>query len=224
MILYRIILPNNKDITNEKTKGLNSFKYDDSIEYVHFFILPQNLEIYQLYDFEQLNIKSIVLKCDIPFNLLEFGVGLYRWYYRFKYVPFLEARIKKDDFNDSYIKEKSTYVKHEWKNEEIFKRYLINCIYNQNAFKYLDSKRYLLELNKHFNFLHYFNQEDLLKENIIVNDYPDNESLINLKKKELSFIKRMLFSIKESIENTYLYDANFKDLTYYEKIKTKNHN
>jgi len=216
MILYRIIPKSNLDICNNKIKGLNSFIYNQNMEYIHFFILPENAHVYWMeYQFKK--IDTIILKCDIPLNLIEFGVGLYIWYYHFKYVPFLEARINKDDFQEYFIKEKASYVKYEWKNQEIFKRYLINCIYNQKAFTYVDKKNYIIKLNENFNFLHYFNKFDLQKEHIFLNNYPKEESLINLKQKELSFIKRLLINIKENIENLSEYDTNFIDLKYYEK-------
>ena len=222
MILYRVIPKSNKDISNQKINGLNSFSYQND-EYIHFFILPEHVEYLQFRKYSIDNIDSIILKCDIPYHLLEFGVGLYSWYYHFKLVPFLEARIKKQNFNNSFIKETSNYVKHEYKNNEIYKRYLINCIYNQTVFKYQDNEKKKLIINKHFNFLHYFNQDDLLKEDIIVPDYPENKSFTELKKQNLTFIKKLFVETKEGLEMFKENDINFYDIDYNEKRQyTKN--
>ena len=217
MILYRVIPKNNPTISNKKTKGINTFKYDEKIDYLHFFILPQNAYIYQLLQYGQNNIESIILKCDIPLNKLTFGVGLYFWYYRFKRVPFLEARINTNDFQKEYIKEISSYVRHEWNNFEIFKKYLINCIYNQKAFTYIDKENYIIKLNPNYNFLEYFTKDDLEKENIILNNSSKDESLRDLKKKELSRLNRILITLKENIEDLSINDDVFLNLDYYEK-------
>lgn len=213
MIVYRVVLTDQVIINN---KGINSFNYDKN-EYLHFFILPENAEIFQTRNYKNNNINSIIFKCDIPYNLLEFGIGLYGWYYHIKMVPFLEVRIKQENFKPTFIKDISNFVKFEWKNTEIFKRYLINCIYNQNAFTYLDKNNYKIKLNNKFNFLHYFNKNDLEKEKIFVKDYPYEESLNNLKIKNLSIIKRILISIKENIEMLNETESAFIDIKYNEK-------
>ena len=221
MILYRVIPANTCNISNSKEIGLNTFNYDNN-DYLHFFILPENAGELQNRKYTINNQKSLVLRCDIPYELLEFGVGLYSWYYHTKLVPFLEARVKKCDFKNFFIKETLTYVKHEWKNSGIFKRYLINCIYNQRVFTYTNLNKTKLVLNPNFNFLHYFNKSDLEKENIVLTDYPENISLKELKKQELSFIKRILIGLKEGFEMMKEYDINFYNLYYDEKQNTKN--
>ena len=213
MIVYRVLSKENINYSNPKRTGTNSFTYNDT-EYMHFFILPENAETLQILKYKINNQESSIIKCDIPYNLLEFGIGLYTWYYHFKFVPFLEVRIKKHDFKPEYIKETSTYIKHEWKNSNIFKRYLINCIYNQKAYTFKDN---IIKVNNNFNFLHYFNKIDLEKENILVNDYPQDISFNDLKKQELSISKRILISFKEEIEMFKDLDVNFYNLDYNEK-------
>ena len=217
MILYRVISNNN---SNKTEFGINSFNYN-SDDYIHFFILPENAEIFQIGKYTIKNQKSLILKCDISYNLLEFGVGLYSWYYHFKFVPFLEVRIKKKDFSTSFIMETSTYIKNEWKNTSIFKRYLINCIYNQNVFTYVNFKKNSIILNQNFNFLYYFNEFDLIKEQINIHDYPKDINFSNLKKQELSLIKRTLISLKENIEMFKDFDQNFYNLYYIDKHNCK---
>ena len=221
MILYRVIPTNTCNINNPREFGLNTFTYDND-DYLHFFILPENAEELQSRKYTINNQKSVVLKCDIPFEFLEFGIGLYNYYYNFKLTPFLEARMKKSNFKNFFIKETLTYVKHEWKNSEIFKRYLINCIYNQKAFAYINFKKTKLVLNLNFNFLHYFSKLDLEKENIVLTDYPENISLKDLKKQELSFINRIFIAFKEGFLMMKDYDINFYDLDYNEKKLKKN--
>ena len=216
MILYRVIPKANTGISNTKVKGFNTFEYDDNEDYIHFFLLPENIEVYQFLEYEQYNIESIILKCDIPNNIIQYGVGLYYWYYNFKRVPFLEARIKTKDFKEEYIIDISNHIQSEWKDFEIFKRYLINCIYNQKAFKYIDYDKNILKLNSNFNFFHYFSKTDLENNHIKINDYPKVQSLKSLKRKELLLIKRLIIDLKEKIEKTNEKDINFIKLNQYE--------
>ena len=102
MILYRVIPKDNEDISNTPWIGINSFNYDDE-DYLHFFILPENVQILQYRKYKINNIDSLIIRCDIPYNLIEFGIGLYNWYYNYKLVPFLEARIKRKYFKQEFI-------------------------------------------------------------------------------------------------------------------------
>lgn len=210
MILYRVIL-NANNISNPKINGLNSFNYQDNIEYLHFYILPENAEIIQLDKYYQ-GISTYILKCDIPYEIIKdnFGVGLYTWYYRFKKVPFLEVRIKKEDFIPNFIIDKSGYINALWKNHFIFERYLINCIYNQTVFTYIDKSHSTLKLRKDFNFLHYFSRDDLKKAGLSTESYPEDINFSNLKKKKLLLFKRLLIDVKENIEMNYDFDGNVK--------------
>jgi len=220
MILYRIIENKNFGISNPKKSKfyLNTFDYDENVDYLHFFILPENVDALQSGKF-LFNKESIILRCDISIELLEFGIGLYTWYYRNKFVPFLEVRIKKSDFQNSFIKETSSYIKDEWKNIEIFKRYLVNCIYNQNAFTYTNTKKTKLTINPDFNFFDYFNKSDLENEHLNTANYPEDISFTALKKQKLSFIKRTLINFKEAFEMINDCDPNFYNIDYIEKIK-----
>ena len=202
MILYRVIPKNNQNIINKKWIGINSFEYDNQ-EYLHFYILPEHVNFLKKIKYDYNKIDSIILKCDIPYNLLEFGIGLYKWYYYLKKVPFLEARIKAIDFKLGYIKEISDNIEPNWLNENIFNRYLINCIYNQRCFIYINKEKNIIKNNPNFNYLHYFNKDDLEKENINLQDYPEIENLDFLKKRELSFRKKLYIEIKEKLDNNY---------------------
>lgn len=175
MKLYRVIEEGITDFLNtDSIKGVNTFHYDNDDQYIHFFVLPENAEIYQKLKYENINKKSIVLQCDLPLSLIKdnLGAGMYQWYFLGKRHPFLEVKIKKEDFKDDYIIDSSDKVKDEWKNKEIYNRYLIHGINNLEPITIKSFIPFNVEINPKFNFLHYFPKEDLEKEKIIVDDYP----------------------------------------------------
>lgn len=182
MILFRVIPKNNENILNEEWSGVNTFNYEQDKEYIHFFILPENAEVFQLLKYKNNQIESIILKCDIPFYLLKdnFGAGMYRYYYPHKRTPFLEAKIQRQLFDKNFIVDTSEKIKDEWKNTEIFNRFMFHCVsshtdktippilFNTNVLE--ESKP---NLNPNFNFLHYFTKQQLIKENIQIEKYPE---------------------------------------------------
>ena len=191
MILYRVI-PKEKQ---ETEKGINSFTYDDK-EYIHFYILPEHAEIIQIHKYYIKDKKSYILKCNIPYQLLEFGIGLYSWN-GYKNIPFLEARIKKNDFLETYILGIYNKVNEKWKNHKIYERYLVYCVYS-NFFKFIKNDKVIF--NSNFNFLHYFNIDDLNFENIYVSNYPIEKDYNELKKENFSILKRLYISFQEFLE------------------------
>lgn len=186
MNLYRVVQSGN-NITNNDFKGVNTFNYAENEEYLHFFILPEHAEIYKQLKYTNNSIPSLIYKVDIPYEVIKdcFGAGMYTYYQPKVKNAFLEVRIKKQDFDKKYIVDQSENIKTEWKNNEIFQRYLYNCVRNDfiitEDYKYVEKcqpvnilsyESLKVEINKDFNFLHYFSQNDLKKENINVVDYP----------------------------------------------------
>ncbi len=182
MILYRT-KPLDNEEKFEKQTGLNTFDYNDEKEYYHFFILPENAEVYKHIKTQMENKTYYVFKCDIPYELIKnnFGVGMYNWYYPHKKTPFLEVRINKNDFNEGFILEKSPIVKKEWLNEEIYNRFMKDCVDSLKPINILNYDPLEVQLNKEFNFLDYFTKEDLEKENIDTSNYPKpiDKNIIN---------------------------------------------
>ena len=86
------------------------------------------------------------------------------------------------------------------------------CIYKQTAFKYIDFNKKIITINNQFNFLDYFNKEDLIKENIDITNYPDIIDLNNLKQQELSILKRILIFLKELRESVYDIDNIYEEI------------
>ena len=103
MFLYRVISKDNIGILNKTWIGINTFKYDNQKKYIHFYFFPEHAEFLQKTKYKN---NGIILKCNIPIELLEFGIGLYNWHHRFKKEPFLEARIEYDKFKEEFIIEK----------------------------------------------------------------------------------------------------------------------
>lgn len=188
MFLYRVV---SKDTflsrgTNDSFTGINTFKYEDGEEYMHFFIIPELANVYQLLKYDNENEESIVLKCDLPYSLIKdnFGAGIYKYFNLRKRDPFIEVRIKKADFDKSMIVEMSDKVKEEWKNKAIYSRYMSRIIkgndecvveYNDDFSTYGAEKYDHPSLNSNFNFLNYFPLKELEKEGL-KNDY-DNDDI-----------------------------------------------
>ena len=185
MKLYRVIQSDN-NIKNEDFKGVNTFNYAENEEYLHFFILPEHAEIYKQLKYTNNSRQSWIYQVDIPYEVIKdcFGAGMYTYYHPKIKNAYLEVRIRKQDFDKKYIVDKAESVKPEWKNDEIFERYLYNCVWGigeTKEYKYVEKCRPVIilsheslqvKINKDFNFLHYFPKQDLIKENINVADYP----------------------------------------------------
>lgn len=213
MILYRVV-DNDKSIINKESVGCNSFNYDKNTDYLHFFILPENAKVYKKLKYDNENKKSFVYKCDIPYKIIKnnFGIGMYRWYFPSIRTPFLEVRIKKSDFVEEFIVEKSDKIKDEWCNKEIYNRFVDLCVDKREPIISIHHHPFFkLELNDNFNYLDYFSKEDLLKENIDISNYPepiDEDSIeyFKLQKKDntlknkLEIIKRILLNRKPNKE------------------------
>ena len=181
MFLYRVVT-NDNNILNKPWKGINTFIYDKDKEYLHFYFFPEHADFLQNTKYKN---NSCVIKCDIPINLLEFGIGLYNFYFNFKKSPFLEARIDFSNFKDNFIIEKKDRIDSNWKNKILYKRYLRDCIYNQTSYTIIDKDEFIIRLNKDFNFLNYI--------------YEDNN---NYKEEELSYIKNILINLNERIKES----------------------
>ena len=193
MILYRV------ESNNLNTEfGINTFNYQNEEKYIHFYILPEHADILQIHKYYINNIDSYILKCNIPYKLLEFGIGLYN-VNNYKKIPFLEARVKLKDFKKEYLIEKQNMVLATWYDSNIFERYLINCVYNK-CFYFIDKKNDIIKLNNNFNFLYYFKKDDLERENIKVDNYPIIKDYNVLKKEYLSFLKRIYVNVLEYLE------------------------
>lgn len=186
MFLYRVIEKEkyiNGNIVNTVWEGANTFKYVSNQEYIHFFLLPESAQIYQLLKYKNRNIESVVIKCDVPYAVIEnnFGVGMYRWYDPKIRSPFLEVRLNTEEFDKSMIIEVSDNVEEGWKNKTIYSRYLNKIINRKNIHRDIPSSVTLndygeiekVELNNGFNFLNYFPLEQLNKENL-KNDYKED--------------------------------------------------
>ena len=100
MFLYRVISKNNTGIENKPWIGINTFKYDNDTKYLHFYFFPEHAEFLQKTKYKN---EGIILRCNIPIELLEFGIGLYNWHHNFRKEPFLEARIEYDKFKEEFI-------------------------------------------------------------------------------------------------------------------------
>ena len=132
MFLYRVVLKDNTKIINSPWKGINTFQYENNKEYLHFYFFPEHAEFLQKTKYY--NKESTIIKCDIPLDLLEFGIGLYNYYFTFQKSPFLEARIEYDKFDESFIIEKKDTIDDNWKNPLLYKRYLKNCVYGDKPY------------------------------------------------------------------------------------------
>lgn len=114
MILFRAItseellnrLKYNDQSVKATIKGENTFKYEDGIEYLHFFKYPEHAFYYK-------KEKSCVavLECIIPDEIIEqYGFGFYGGVETYKnnklfgwYMPLPEYIIRKDKFTSEYI-------------------------------------------------------------------------------------------------------------------------
>lgn len=206
MFLYRVIEKERYikgKIANNVWEGMNTFNYYNNEEYLHFFLLPELADIYQLLKYRNNNKDSVVIKCDIPYFLIKdnFGVGMYRWYDPKVRSPFLEVRLNKNVFDNNMIIEVSDKVEDSWKNKAIYSRYLNKLINSRNELHDMPVKILLedeivadVQLNKEFNFLNYIPLEQLKKENL-ENDY--NEDVIEeytnrkVKKFNKSFMNKL---------------------------------
>ena len=101
--------------------------------------------------------------------------------------------------------------------------------FNKVCYQYfMDSNNDFSKMNIYANNINLSIQKFLIyvhnyiEENIVLTDYPENISLKELKKQELSFIKRILIGLKEGFEMMKEYDINFYNLYYNEKQNTKN--
>ena len=218
MILYRVV-SKNKEITIDKSKGINTFKYLDGVDYLHFFILPENAKVFKLLRYDNEREDSIVYKCDIPYQLIKdnFGCGMYRWFSPRKHTPFLEVRIKKDNFRDDFIVEKSSYVKDEWFNEEIYNRFLASCVDSCEPVNILNFNPLEVQLNENFNFLDYFFKEDLVKNEIQISNYPKPVDIKNIEylkyttSTNTNKLKTILCKIRDSLLKNKKIERNIKE-------------
>ena len=187
MYLYRVIEKErflNGKIDNEKSETgiVNTFEYDDE-EYIHFFVMPEDAELYQEYVFSDKKKDSFITRWNIPYSLIKdnFGVGLYMYYSNYN-DPLLEVRINKKDLKRSMLEECSKVMHDDWNNQAIHNRYL-KCLGLELSKVHMEHPLYInfdedwfdqLEqhprLNPKFNFLNYFPVEDLEIEGLS-NDY-----------------------------------------------------
>ena len=201
MYLYRVMKRDRYlegNITNEENKGLNSFVYDEGEEYVHFFILPEFAESYQQKKYNIETNESVVLKCDVPYSIIKdnFGIGMYDWYSHFP-DPIAEVRLNKNEFNSNMVVDVYDSVPKNIKNKKIFDRYIKTAIEDLYSPLYIDPNEDLfvqLEkkpiVNPEFNFLNYFSNEELEKENL-TNDY---RPLIYYKDTKIETLSKNLFN------------------------------
>ena len=214
MILYRVVQEDWKERKgiNDDFDGWNTFDYSDNQKYIHFFLLPECAKIYQQLKYQNQNKKSLILKCNVPFCLIKdnFGCGMYRWFDPHIRTPFLEARIKYEDFDENMILEIKESLPDDWENKEIYERFLAVTVYHCGCspveIKLDEHNNKKISLNSKFNFLHFFPKEQLIAENITCEDYPvannSNSSLSkdtnNLKSKKL-----LLTEIKKFLTNNF---------------------
>ena len=85
-----------------KKFGVNTFKYSDDTEYIHFYLFPESC----LRNVYYVPIGTGYIICDIPKELLDkyFGYGYYPDIIDGKYVPLPEFAIPTDLFSLNYIK------------------------------------------------------------------------------------------------------------------------
>jgi len=204
MILYRVVQEDweERKGINDNFDGWNTFDYSDNQKYMHFFILPECAKIYQKLKYENLNKKSLILKCNIPFSLIKnnFGCGMYRWFKPHIRTPFLEARIKYEEFNESMILDVTESAINDWENKEIYERFLFTTVYHTDCspieIKLDEKNNKTISLNPKFNFLHFFPKEQLIAENITCEDYPisNNSNCSTLKDYNNLKIKRTILT------------------------------
>ena len=196
MKLYRVVQSDNKIANDDVINGVNTFDYVENEDYIHFFVLPEHAEIFKKLKFTNSNMESLIYQVDIPYEIIQdcFGAGMYVFCQPRVRHAFLEVRIKKQDFDKKYIVEKSENIKSEWKNDEVYERWFYHCVGGRftKDYKYVERCQPVkilsfvdlkVELNKNFNFLHYFPKDDLAKENISVADYP--QKLEKIEKKDI---------------------------------------
>ena len=206
MYIYRVIEKErflDGKITNKVWYGVNTFEYDQTEEYLHFFILPEHAEIFQTLKYKNNHVDSYVLQCEVPYSLIKdkFGIGMYKWYNARVKTPFLEVRIKKSDFTKQMVVGISPEVQDTWTNDAIYSRYLNRIVNDSNPNKEFPvilklNKNGLIEnakINPEFNFLNYFPLEQIKEENL-TNDYDRDIVEIVLKNKQsfISKIKKVL--------------------------------
>lgn len=177
--VYRVMNPNNffdGCMTNSKPYELNAntYEYNDGEEYVHFFILPEQADLYKKMFYDEHLFKSVVLQCDIPEGLIKdgLGVGMYRLKEDTMMEPFLEVRLKAEDFDMSMVTSISEKMVRDWYNKEIYNKYqkaIEKIEWDKSPILVDVSKnvRYQTEvqpkLNPKFNFFDYFPREDMRK-------------------------------------------------------------
>lgn len=152
-------------------KNVNTFEYDGD-EYVHFFILPEQAEMYKNMYYDCRGLKSIILKCDVPVSLLKsnFGIGMYRCEEDTMMVPFLEVRLNKKEFHRDMIEGISSEVIYRWLDEDVYYQYTKD-ISNMGGDRYpiaIDITKNVInqteeepKINPNFNFFEYFPRQDL---------------------------------------------------------------
>ena len=177
MYIYRVVDEYkymSSNYLNDGEHGVNSFEYEEGEEYVHFFVLPESAEIYQQDIEKNVGINTLILKCEVPYDLLKdnFGIGMYEWYGTVK-DPVLEVRLKKSDFNNDMIVGISHQMQPHWKNKKIYARYLENVVdpvkhplnvdSNKDVMSQMSSKPIV---DPRFNFLNYFPNDQLQREGL----------------------------------------------------------
>ena len=191
MYLYRVIDQErflNGQIDNEKNENkiVSTFEYDGE-EYIHFFILPEDAEMYQKHVYADKKKQSFITKWDIPYSVIKdnFGIGLYTYYSSYL-DPVLEVCLNRNELKRDMLKECSKEMYEGWKNKTIRDRYM-KCLGLELSKTYIENPLYLdydedwyeqfevnPRLNPKFNFLNYFPVEDLEKEGLS-NDYSSKE-------------------------------------------------
>ena len=182
MFLYRVISKDNTGIENKPWIGINTFKYDDHKKYLHFYFFPEHAEFLQKNKYKN---EGIILRCNIPVELLEFGIGLYNWHHNFRKEPFLEARIECDKFKEEFIIDKKDKIDNSWKKPLLYRRYVNNCLYDHIPYFYVDRYNNIIAIKQDFDFNYY-----------IYEGYP------NIQKQKLIYLKRLFLHLNERIEKT----------------------
>lgn len=134
-----------------KKFGINTFKYRDDIDYIHFYLFPDSC----LRDMYYVPRDTGYIICDIPEKLLEkyFGYGYYPDIIEGKYVPLPEFAIPSDLFSLDYIKsindvnsfsESIKQSKYEDYLKEVVDKYVIDYNSNTNKPNYVLFKKMIV--------------------------------------------------------------------------------
>lgn len=134
-----------------KKFGVNTFKYRDDTEYIHFYLFPESC----LRNMYYVPRDTGYIICDIPKELLEkyFGYGYYPDIIDDKYVPLPEFAIPSDLFSLEYIKsindvdsfsESINQSKYDDYLGEVVDKYAIDYNSGKNKSNYVLSKKMIV--------------------------------------------------------------------------------